>query len=234
MTQVEALYQLQQIELDVLRQSQRLKAINEELEDNELIQMATDAVQSAEEELSPLLKQQRDLELQIQATQAKQKESEERLYSGEVTKPKELQVIQQEIESLKRRSAELDEKSLALVTQVETAKSVLDEAQQNLEEITEAVGGEHAELLAEKASLQESINAGLAQRREALKSIDPADIKTYNALRTKKANQPVSLLRDSTCSVCGIELTTTAVNEVRRAQEIKYCPNCGRILVYQV
>jgi len=234
MTQVEVLYQLQQIELEVLRQSERLKVINEELEGNELVQIASDAVQTAKEELAPLVTQQRDLELQIQSAQEKQKESEQRLYSGEVTNPKELQDLQQEVESLQRRSADLEEKQVALLSQVEMVQAVLQEAEQNLEEIKELVGGEQANLLTEKTSLQESINAGLAQRRETLKAIEPENLKIYNALRTRKANQPVSLLRDAACSVCGIELTTTAVNELRRATDIKYCPNCGRILIYQI
>lgn len=231
MNQANALYKLQQIELDILRQNQELQEIKKLLEDNDAVQAAKDAHQAAQDTLKPLQTQQRDLELQIQATQEKRKATDERLYSGAVKNPKELQDMQNEIAALQKRESELEDQMLVLMDAVETAQAAFETAESQLAAITETWENDHIEFLEQQEALQASITQGLESRREALKPIDKAILKTYNALRPKKGNQPVSVLQDNSCSACGIELTLAVTSEAKREQDLVNCPNCGRILV---
>lgn len=231
MNQANALYKLQQIELDILRQNQELQDIKALLGDNEAVQAAKVALESAETTLKPLQTQQRDLELQIQSTQEKRKSAEDRLYSGVVKNPKELQDMQNEIASLQKRESDLEDEMLELMDKLETAQTQFETAQSEMATVTETWENDHLEMMKQQEALQKSITEGLEARREALKPIDKAVLKTYNNMRPKKGNHPVSVLQDDNCSACGIELTLSVLNEVKRQQDLVNCPNCGRILV---
>ncbi|MYI69727.1 MAG: hypothetical protein F4103_13620 [Boseongicola sp. SB0673_bin_14] len=71
----------------------------------------------------------------------------------------------------------------------------------------------------------------LSQRKAAAAEL-PADLfKTYNVLRVKKANRPVSVLRDDACTICGIEQNSTVITAINRSSDLVNCQSCGRILI---
>jgi predicted nucleic acid-binding Zn-ribbon protein len=59
----------------------------------------------AQKTLTPLQSRARNLELEIQSTSEKIRLTDQQLYSGKVRNPKELQEMQQEIQSLKIATA---------------------------------------------------------------------------------------------------------------------------------
>jgi hypothetical protein len=231
MTQVETLYELQQIDLQIIANGRRLKEITAAMADSEAVKKAEAAVKRAQDQLTPLRTKVRDLELEIQSTNQKHRATEERLYSGSVKNPKELQDMQHEIEALKKRQAELEDRLLETMVQVEDAETVLTQHEDALNAVRAEWEVQHSDLLTEQAEL-DSQNATLTeQRRDIAALIRPENMKLYNSLRPQKANQPISVLRGDSCSMCGIEQTRTLADDVRRGQTVIYCINCGRILV---
>jgi hypothetical protein len=230
-SQAAALYQLQTIELSLLQKQQRLKAIESALQDNHLITEAQNRVDAGQKALNPLRTQTRNLELELQTNVSKARAAEDQLYGGRVRNPKELHDLQLEIDALKRRHSELEDKLLEVMLEVEEAEQALSTAESALEEARKAHGGEQSQLQQEQAELQAQIKALQAQRAEALKQITPENLKIYNMLRPRKANAPVSPLDDRTCHLCGVEQTMAVVQQVRHGQELVYCSNCERILV---
>lgn len=228
----DALYQLQQIDLALLQQQKRLKEIRQLLENNEAVQAAQAAVQAAQAYLKPHQVQQRDLELQSQSAKSKRDATEQRLYSGQVKNPRELQDMQSEIESLKKRLEDLDEKLLVTMEEVEQAQAALDTAQQTLITVTQRVEEEHRDLVQEKLMTETRIGRLEAERASIVPMIAPENLQLYNTLKPQKANRPISLLTDDTCSVCGIEQTSLVAKEIRRRESLVKCRNCGRILVF--
>src|SRR5262245_20321565 len=111
-SQSTALYHLQQIELAITRGHQRLNDISTALTNDSAVNAARQTVESAIKAVSPLRAKVRDLELEIQTTAQKSKSTEQQLYSGSVKNPKTMQEMQQEIESLKHRGEQLDERLL--------------------------------------------------------------------------------------------------------------------------
>lgn len=230
MPQAEALYDLQQIDLQTLRSHKRIDEINTALADNDAVIAAQTAVDTAQKTLAPLKTRMRDLELEIQTTQGKAQTTEDRLYSGTVKNPKELQEMQDEIASLKKRAGDLEEALLEQMMAVEAAEEDLKERESVLAGALAQAEEQHRDLVEEKGQLEAKLAQLTQQRENALKQVTAESLKTYDNLRPKKANQPIAALKDRSCGVCGIEQTMAIAQEVRRGRELVPCLNCGRLL----
>lgn len=231
LSQAEALYALQKIDIALLKNRKRLAEIETLLATNEQVKNAQQAVHHATNQLNPLRAKAKDIELELQATQTKYQTSEKRLYSGLVKNPKELQDLQHEIEALKQRIETLEEHALEAMIQVEEATNKLNAAEALLKNAIHQAEQQHHNLLAEKNQLEKEVESLMAQREKALQAVTPDSLKIYDSLRPKKANQPVAILRNGSCTLCGIEQTGFIVDNVRKRNELVFCLGCGRILV---
>jgi uncharacterized protein len=233
MTQAEALYHLQEIDLNIAQAQKRLSEIAAALSDNKVILDAQSQVETAQQTLTPLQSKARSLELDIQTNSDKIRSTDQQLYSGKVRNPKELQEMQQEIQSLKNRNSELEDSLLEMMLKVENAEAELNQKQAALEALTSNFESDHRHLLDEQKKLQGEVKAQQQKREGALPPIAAASLKMYNALRPRKNNQPIALLVNGSCSVCRVEQDMAVIGEVRKAQKLTPCSSCGRILVYK-
>jgi hypothetical protein len=232
MSQAEALYHLQTFDLQLLQKQQRLKTIETALNNDQQVVAAQGQVDAAQNALHPLRTQTRNLELELQSNVTKTKTAEDQLYSGRVRLPKELQDLQHEIQALKKRHGELENKLLTLMIAVEEAEGALAAAEARLQEAHQSQVAERTKLLQEQALLQAEVKTLQAQRAAAANNVTPENLKLYTALRPKKANQPISLMQGHSCTLCGVEQTMAVAQQVRQAQKLVYCTSCERILVY--
>jgi predicted nucleic acid-binding Zn-ribbon protein len=233
MTQAEALYHLQEIDLSIAQAQKRLTEIAAALADNQIIIEVQRQVDSAQQTLTPLQTKARNLELEIQTNSDKIRSTDQQLYSGKVRNPKELQDMQQEIESLKNRNSELEDVLLETMMKVENAEAELTQKQSALQTVTSSIKSDHQHLLDEQKKLQSDVKSLQQKREGALPPITPDSLKTYNALRPRKNNQPIALLINGSCSVCRVEQDMAVIAEVRKGQKLTPCSSCGRILVYK-
>ncbi|HEX2907472.1 MAG TPA: hypothetical protein VHO69_11460 [Phototrophicaceae bacterium] len=231
MSQAQALYRLQEIELRLLRGQKRLNEITSALGDNHTIAEAQTLAQAAQQALTPQQTRARHLELEIQSNVDKIRETDERLYSGRVRNPKELQDMQQEIQSLKKRNQELEDVLLEVMLEVEAAETRLAEAKSNQTHITADWENQNRQLLDEQTQLKSEQEQLLRQRKQALTETDADSLNAYNLLKPRKQNQPVAVLEGDTCSTCGVEQTKTIISETDRGASLAKCLSCGRILV---
>lgn len=231
MSQARALYRIQEIELAVIERRKRIKEIDVQLDDNEVITQAQAELDQAQAKLDAILKQVKDLETQIETVVTKQKATETRLYSGNVKNPKELQDMQKEIESLTRRRSDLDDKLLEIMVERDEASEYAELNREELQQITDAWEAQHADLLAEKEQLTTESEKLMVDRKAALNDVQPEAMKEYNSLRGSKANRPMAGLENKSCTVCGIEQNGAIISAVNKDDSLVKCQNCGRILV---
>lgn len=231
MNQAQALYQLQKFDQDISQRKSRLAEIEALLGEDTRVRAAGQTLAQAETDLAPWRAQAADLDLEIRSVTAKAEAVEQRLYSGAVSNPKELQDMQEEIASLKRRRARLEDDLLEAMIAVETGQQTLDEARADLEQTTAQWERDQHDLLAEQAALEQQIAAQREQRAALKTEIAPQNLEIYKRLFRTRQGQVVAPLQDSNCQTCGVGQTTKTVQEVRQARELVTCENCGRILV---
>ncbi len=231
MNQARALYHLQTIDLNIGSGQARLAEIEAILGQNPAVVAAEQSLQQAYEALAPWKTRVRDLELEIKSLGSKSTAVEQRLYSGSVSNPKELQDMQEEIASLKRRRSKLEDDLLEAMIEVETAQANVDHASTDLEETRAVWETEQSDLLQERNDLRNSLETQREQRINAIQDITEETLAVYRKLHKSKRGIVVSPLVNNSCKFCGVGQTTTFVQQVRQGHNLVYCDNCGRILV---
>lgn len=231
MSQPAALYRLQETDIGILRARMRLRQIDDLLANDEAIQQAQAQVASAQSQLDPLKTRLRTLEHEIQQNESKTQNTDQQLYSGAVKNTKEMQDMQQEIESLRRWHGELETALLETMMSAEEAEASLEQAEANLNATAATRGEEHRHLLDEQKELNERIEAFKQRRQQVLTEVTPENLKIYTTMKPGKNYQPVALMQGNTCSICGVAQTVAIEQEVRRGIRLVNCSNCERILV---
>ncbi|MBI5669029.1 MAG: hypothetical protein HZC41_13575 [Chloroflexi bacterium] len=231
MSSAQALYRLQEIELALLRNQKRLNEITAILADSHAVAEARSQAEATQQALAPLQARTRQLELEIQSNADKIRATDEHLYSGRVRNPKEMQDMQQEIQSLKKRGANLEDTLLDVMLAVEEAEARLQAAQAQLQQVTADWENQNRQLVDEQTRLKAEQARLHQQRKQALEAVDADSLAVYNALKPRKQNQPVAVLEGDTCSACGVEQTRAIISETDRGATLAKCLSCGRILV---
>jgi hypothetical protein len=231
MNQGRALYQLQQIDLQLDKRRRRLREITAALEQDVVLRQARADVSTLQDELRPQETRVTDLNLEIQSVASQSTQLTNRLYGGKVNNPKELQDIEDKIAELKRRRGSLDDSLLETMIKIEELQAALDAAQERLGQVENERSAELTTLTGEQKSLKRDIKALKVEREAAVQNVSADNIELYETLRGSKQGQAVSTLDGEMCSYCRVGQTTTLVQRVRQGNELVLCYSCGRILV---
>ena len=231
MSDLFALYQVQELELAIIAQTERIKAINIEMAGDEELNDAQAEFSQAQAAHEEAAKRATDQEHEIRALVDKRASSEASLYAGAITNPKELQDLQMEVEALSRRKTTLDDHMLHFILERDELGDALKAAEDRLAELSAAREEANIALQAEKDQLAAAVNDMLAQRKERAAEISAELFDMYRRMRASKANRPLAPLQDKACASCGIEQNVVVINAISRSNDIVHCQNCGRILL---
>ena len=177
----------------------------------------------------------RDIErLERDTEQVRQRAARDQARLDAGTGPaRELEALQHELGSLRRRQSELEDSELALMEQREEAQSAVDSVVQRLDEQRsrrEQTESRRDSTLAEIARDEEFKSAG----RKPLVDDLPGDlIALYDRIRASSGGLGAALLRAGRCEGCRLEISAVQRAEIRTAaaDDVIRCEECGRILV---
>jgi predicted nucleic acid-binding Zn-ribbon protein len=222
------LYQLQELDLEIEQEELSLSQKTDQLGNRDVLDEAQNRLDSERQRLDELKRQHRDAEAEVDDLLSKISATEEQLYSGKVTNPKELSGLQHEVAMMKDKSDELENKALEIIDQVEAAEANVT-----------AATGEYGKLEAEWQLLQHQLSDEIEQLRKSLADlnekrrqlagqIDASALKLYEKIRQQK--QPaVAKVEQGICRACRISLSASALQRARSGQPVQ-CGTCGRIL----
>jgi hypothetical protein len=188
---------------------------------------------SAETEQSDFSRELRKAEADVDQVRTRTVRDQQRLDSGQVSSPKELESLQHELVTLGRRQSDLEDVVLEVMERleaVETRHAELsrhrDEAQNQLAELTLNRNAVLFEIDAELVALTN-------QRETQLGSIDAALVELYEKIRAQQGGIGAAEVRQRRCTGCRLELNNVEINEIKAAadDEVLRCEECRRILV---
>lgn len=186
----------------------------------------------AETRLGDIDAEQRRLEREVDTVRSRETRDEQRLQAGGLP-ARELEGLQHELASLKRRRGTLEDEVLEVMEQRET----LDAALTGLRDRDIALATERAELGARRDESFAEIDGARAQRtteRAAVAGDLPADLLAlYEKAREHGGGVGAAALRQRRCEGCHIELSGSELTAARTAspEAVLRCDNCRRILV---
>lgn len=225
------LYRLQQAEMERADCAQRLAHVIAILGDSSRVEAAAADAKAAQAALAKVQAAARELELEIQSVKSKKASTDERMFSGRVTNPKEVASLQAESEALQRRIAKLEDDLLETLIALEEAQNRHAAADARLSQVTAERGAQVTDLTRRRVELEERIahlDATIAEIRE---SLSPDHLSLYEYLAKRKGNRPVALLtRANVCSACGVSVPIAIAQQARDRAQVAFCPSCERIL----
>ncbi len=224
------LLRLQQVDIRMSRNEARLQQIQEILENDAELRGAQERLKVAQSRLFDSEHARRLSEADAAAQQAKIAQNESSLYGGSLRNPKELQDLQADISSLKRRLAATEDQELQAMLDVEAAQAEIDTAADSLKQVQARVEHDQQSLIAERGDLAHERERLQAEREAALSAVAKGILDQYEILRKQRRGVAVAEISDGACGACGTTLTAALQQSARHADQLVFCPSCGRIL----
>ena len=228
MSVAKQLHQLQEIDLELESTEQALKQIASQLGESQAVVSTRAELESEQQHLDELKHQQHSAEWEIDDLTVKITTAEEKLYGGKITNPKELADLQHDVDSLKARRNQLENKTLEIMDQVELATASVAKVSSEFETLEAEWHSQQQKLSAEMEQFKTKLS-DLKQKRQPLSAeIDPETLELYDELKKQKGTA-VAKIEQGICRGCSISLPITGLQQARSGNLVR-CSSCGRIL----
>ena len=230
------LLDLQAVDSDLARLAHKRKTLPELAEIHRLeglVEALRDGIVRFETEVSDLAREQAKYEREIDQVRTRKDRDEQRLASGAITNPKQLQEIQHEVGTLARRQSDLEDAELEVMEKAETAQGELDVLLGQREEHR----SQTAELAQRRDAAQAEIDAEIASRtaaRAELAATFPADLLAlYERIRAAEGGVGAGPIERGRCGGCRLDLmgNEKAAIKAAPADEVLRHDECGRIMI---
>jgi predicted nucleic acid-binding Zn-ribbon protein len=232
----EALLALQDLDTHIDQEVHRKAHLPERAELAELdrvIGQARAARSSVLVTLGEVSSRQEVAERELKATEDRVVQVNRRLYGGTVTASRELQAMADDVDGLKKRASELEDKVLALMEEREPFDSELASLDNRLAELKGRQADVQEKLSAAEAEVDAAL-AGLTAQQPGLTDAVPKQLLvTYDRLRSRLGGVAVARLVGGRCDGCHLSLPAMELDRIRHqtASSLEMCEQCGRILV---
>jgi len=229
------LLELADLDTELGRLEHRRRTLPEHAELAQLSERAAkvrDAITIADTNLADLDRELSRAEKDVDQVRVRIERDNQRLDAGQVSNARELESLQNEVTSLRRRQGDLEEVVLELMERRETAEALRGGAAAE----GETVAADEAALTARRAAAVAEIDEQTAKAtaaRAALAAAVPADLLAlYDKIRAS-SGRGAAPLRRGQCGGCREILSTVELNAIRAAapDEVIRHEECRRILV---
>lgn len=230
--QLDALYELQELDVRIAEASAGLAALDGALAPRRKYAQAKKQFEAADKARADTETELKDSELKLKAIDEKRTATEKKLYGGAVTNPKELSSLEKEIDHLKNQQGQLDGRVLELYESVES----LREKAKAAKDLKDKLEHQARAALAKEAVDRKQFEADIAdlepKRAEAVTKVtDNQLLSRYDAIRKKTGNTGVARILEHKCGGCHVAVTQYTIRNIFDEKGIEYCENCGRILM---
>ena len=229
MSQIQLLYQLQQLDSEMQEKKGRLGDVLRAQKETDALLQARKRAKTAVSTHKTALAAQKTLRQEMDILDSNKKRAEQRLYSGNVKNPKELSDLQHKIDSLGRRRTVLEDDMLELMIAVDEAEEEQQAADAHLAETEADWKADQADLEKEKHTLALRLHKLGQERKAKTPLIEAALLKKYNSIIARKGGLAVARLRGDQCSGCRLNVSSQVMKRVNEG-EIVECHSCGRLL----
>lgn len=230
------LLELADLDTELARLAHRRRGLPENAELDRLAARGAevrDEMTRADTELSDLDREQARAERDVEQVRVRIDRDQQRLDAGKVSNARELESLQSEIASLRRRQSDLEEVVLELMERREAAQTRRDAAEAG----TGAVAAETAKVTSRRdaalAEISEQESKSSSARASVAAGVPAELLALYDRVRVQVGGRGAAMLRRGKCEGCNVSLSTAELNEIRAAapDEVVRHEECRRILI---
>jgi uncharacterized protein len=235
---LEALAQLQDLDLRLEQLQHRLDHLPELAERAELMEsLAVLDGQRAvvEEQVSTLQREQKRHEDEVALIEAQVAESEKALYGGAITSPKEASAMQDKIASLGRHQASIEDQVIELMEQVEPLSEEVAAALEQRGQVEQQLSVVDVRIAEASGEVEAERSVVHAEREEVAAATSATLIELYDKQRARMRGRiAIGRLTGATCGACHLDLSAVELDRIRELgpEQPGECAECGALLVH--
>ncbi|MBM3287221.1 MAG: hypothetical protein FJY88_07725 [Candidatus Eisenbacteria bacterium] len=224
------LHSLKVLDRDIDRLRERAVVIPRELERLEKeIKVHQDILEEEQRRLQDLRLDRRAAEREVEQAKTRRREFEEKQYR--IRNNQEYQANLREIEAMREKASQNDDKILEILVQEEAIQKEIDRLQAIVDEERRKHEGAAGRLRAEQAEVQAALDEREGERVPAVERLSAPLRAKYERIRKSKGDLAIVGVDAGACGGCGYALPPQRLQEVRRSRDVIICEGCGRILV---
>jgi uncharacterized protein len=177
-------------------------------------------------------KDQQRLEDEISSLNERATQHDKTLYSGTIGNPRELQSLQDEIVSLKRRISQLEDREIEIMEQIEPLDAQLSALAASRAGLDERGGALRAQIAEEEVAIENELGQVHRERDGLVSSIDPDLLEEYEELRKRSGGIAIARLVGGSCGGCHLGLSAVDIDRIKKLppDAPAHCEECGRLL----
>ena len=230
MATVKQLFQLQELDLEIVRLQSEVSSLESRIGDRLLLNEAEAELAAAQAEQHQLQMDQTNRELEAGSVRAKLETDRQRLYGGTVSNLKELEGLEKETSSLDADLQKREEVLLEMMEALEKSQAALAEAERRTTDQAKQWQVDQKELNSQWQQLGENLEQLESLRKETAGGLAPQQLSLYESLRASKGGVAVARVERGLCRGCLMALPTHQLQKVRMSREPVRCNSCGRLL----
>lgn len=235
MREQEALLQLQEADLVILRAKKRFESLPE----REAIAQARAKIHEAlvktgqindlrddcEKSITKLSEEDKVLQDRIREADEKLRQTTDHRIIAGYTKNREGAI---------RRREKIEFDSSELLKRLEKIEGMQDQVRSALERLESQEAALKTSFERQGNEIKEQVEQAQARRKEALADITPELLDRYTTMRKAKGGIGASVYEDGHCSVCNVRLQEGERRRIASGPPVQTCPSCGRLMVVDV
>jgi uncharacterized protein len=194
------------------------------------IKAESDRVEAA---LAVISDHESELEAELAATEHRAATVSRRLYGGEVSASRELQAMAADLETLKARASELEDRGLILLEEREPLDERVADLAARMAALEIRRGAATARLADAEAVVDAEIDGLTRDRESSAAGVGAQLLASYERLRARLGGVGAARLIGNHCDGCHLTLSSVELDRIRHLGEgeVLTCEQCTRILV---
>ena len=228
---ISSLFALQALDQTLDAHRTALAAARAALEDDQALIDARASLDDAARAQVDAARVQREHEFEVDDLRAKVEPLDQKLYSGTIKSPKELQELDHQVTTFKEMLAEREAALLDQIAVAEATSAAVNSAQKAIQVLDALRVTDHARLRAEIAQHEAAIAELDAKRAGAAALTEAQVLRVYEQLRPRTGGRAVARVERGMCGGCRIGLPVNIVSRARSGTMLVQCTSCQRILL---
>jgi predicted nucleic acid-binding Zn-ribbon protein len=231
MNDYEALLRLQQIDLELMRDSRRLKAMPQQ----KRIAAADAAKRKVAGELTKIVGQRKDAELELQDAEAEhehlmQKTDEVKALAQEGDY-RQASSIEQQLTSLAKKMEKIEFNYKEMSDRLKRLQKAERNARDLDAKLDEERTAQQASFERDTADIMARVRQLAEERKRMVAALDEDTLSRYDAAAKRFGGLAVEKLEGNVPSICRVKLQPSLFSDLKHAGSITECPYCHRLLV---
>jgi predicted nucleic acid-binding Zn-ribbon protein len=186
---------------------------------------------NTEKELSEAAVSQKNLELEISGHQDNLKKLQNQMMA--IKTNKEYDALVSQIDSVKESINDKETRLLELIERIEVLRNNIDDYRKKADE-TKKRNEEQLSILKEKMdSVGTKIKMKDDERNNIIVRVPKRTMSIYERVRKSRGGSVIVTVRKRACGACFKALPPHRIQELKRADQLITCDNCGRLLMWQ-